>query len=181
VELKVVGDCPAGVWRHVFPAARKLPHLTLLQVSSETQGPAAVHGLRAAAWDAEALSCLVRCCPSLQLIVGMQLQHGMHLHVSELCKLTALTGLMVYYAPSSTESAGEYLKALSALTQLRVLRMNSLDVDMADLLPLTSLTALTSLELGCTPADRVRFVGADSDEEPLCVRLQQVSLGCCTG
>jgi hypothetical protein len=84
---------------------------------------------------------------------------------------------MVYYAPSSTESAGEYLKALSAFTQLRVLRMNSLDVDMADLLPLTSLTALTSLELGCTPADRVRFVGADSGEEPLCVRLQQVSLG----
>jgi hypothetical protein len=133
---------PAGVWPYVFPEARILPHLTKMcffdcKYVGESDPPSA--------WGAADLPHLVRVCPNMCMISGIDLQHGPH--VSELHELTALTYLGLYYDSSSLAAREETFKGLAALTQLEDLCISCGDEEpqVASLLPLTSLTALTRL------------------------------------
>jgi hypothetical protein len=134
---------PAGVWPHVFPVARNLPHLTRIDFDG-AQGMPDVPSAMAAA---DILN-LVRCCPNLCGIDALALQHG--LHVSELCKLTALTSLGLQYADSTAHSSSASMRGLASVVQIQALTLDisSPVATVSSLLPLTSLTALTSLSPG---------------------------------
>jgi hypothetical protein len=133
------------VWPHVFPASRKLLHLTRLWFGDELFSQ---HDVLPSSWGAADLSSLVSCCPNLQVIDCMSLLHGSH--VSELRKLPALTNVCVAYADGEMAALQESLNGLAAVTQLKDLCITQSrdDMTVAALLPLTSLTALTNLE--CT-------------------------------
>jgi hypothetical protein len=128
-----------GVWPHVFPATRKLLHLTFLHFGSADwlNVPSA--------WGAEDMRWLVECCPKLHRLYSIAVQHGPH--VSELHKLSALTSLDVLYAGSDAAAFEGSVKGLVPITYLRhlgiVLERDA--VTISSLLPLTSMTALTSL------------------------------------
>lgn len=79
-------DLPHGVWPFMFPAARKLPHLTRL-VLRELPG-VDVPDFSSPSWGSADLRNLVSCCPSFRDIEPLFLQHG--LHALELQNLTAL-------------------------------------------------------------------------------------------
>jgi hypothetical protein len=133
------------VWPHVFPASRKLLHLTRLWFGDELFSR---HDVLPSSWGEAYLSCLVSCCPNLQVVDCMSLLHG--LHVSELRKLPALTDFTVAYADGDMAALQDSLNGLAAVTQLKDLCITQSrdDMTVAALLPLTSLTALTNLE--CT-------------------------------
>jgi hypothetical protein len=132
---------PAGVWRHVFPPARKMLHLTHLEFSDES------------VWGAADVSRLVSCCPNLctlgaSLPQPVHLQHG--LYISELHKLSGLTSMKASFVDHDAywEVLGESIRGLAALTQLQRLHVelhSQERLPVSALLPLTSLTALTSL------------------------------------
>lgn len=135
--------CPHGIWPYVFPATRKLPHLTSL-VLEDTIGLGGA--LLGPFWGAADISCLVSCCPNLASIETMYLQPG--LHVSELYKLTDLTRLHVYYRLFGPDSIDESVLGLARFTQLQYLSLRvSPNLSFGSLLPLTSLTALERLEV----------------------------------
>lgn len=130
---------PVGVWPHVFPATRKLPHLTFLAFGQPEWLDVP------SAFGAEDVRLVVDCCPKLHRLYGMSLQHGPH--VSELHKLSALTSLDAVYEGSDLGAVEGSLKGLAAIMQLEDLSI-TLERDavpLTSLLPLTSLTALTSL------------------------------------
>lgn len=142
--------CPEGIWPYVFPAGRKLPHLTYLEVCDmqkvDLQGvphPEGPKALPLYSWGAADLSSLVSCCPGLCEIFNVSLQPG--LHVSELQKLTALTNMGVSYDINGQEAVG----GLAALTQLKELTLVQVSQEskLSSLLPMTSLTALTFFEV----------------------------------
>jgi hypothetical protein len=144
VELELCDPgLPAGIWQHMFPPTRQLPHLTSLIVGSMwfAQDPLS-------AWGAADISSLVSCCPNLREGLHMLVQPG--LHVSELHKLTALARLDLMYSSDPISGLEESLRGLAAITQLTVLEvwLNSPDLTGASFMPLTSLTALTKLR--CT-------------------------------
>lgn len=140
---------PEGAWRFVFPAAHKLPHLTVFLPGSEES----VAGLaRPRAWDAADMCSFVSCCPNLRHIEVPSPQHGPH--VFELRKLTTLTFLALSYGSWELGNIEEPVKGLAALTQLQGLTVNvsysvSQEVTMGSLLPLTSLMALAQLKFEC--------------------------------
>jgi hypothetical protein len=155
--------CPDGIWQFVFPASRKLPHLTSLDVFDI----AAPHERsRYPAWSAVDLSCLISCCPSLCELSTLPL-HPL-LHVSELHKLTALTQLIMFHYPSDSgpdssdsdsdclddvDGFEECVRGLAVVTHLRHLELKHVSqaVNFASLLPLTSLTSLTKFEVYWIP------------------------------
>jgi hypothetical protein len=105
---------PTGVWQHVFPAGRQLPHLQELDV-----GYCTVHtseDLAAAA--APEGSRLVSCCPALRSLQMQQLQYSAEL----LAPLTGLSGLHELYMRPANESP-EGLEVVYQLTGLRLLQM----------------------------------------------------------
>jgi hypothetical protein len=158
---------PQGVWPHVFPDTRKLLHLTNLTLFDPYEGQEPIQMWDVVSrWAAADVCSLVRCCPNLCKIEGMHLQHGAA--VTELCKLTALTSLVLNYAVGHYASAQESLWGLAALTQLSELdvAMESQSLVVTELLPLTSLTNLSLLQFSC-PDD-------DEEEEHLDVGLMQV-------
>jgi hypothetical protein len=72
---------PGGVWPHVFPATRKLLHLTSL---SFVDFPDVIAG-QPATWAMQDLSRLVGCCPKLCKLTLCPVQHGCHVaYLSEL-------------------------------------------------------------------------------------------------
>lgn len=85
---------PAGIWPHVFPAGRTLPHLTGLITHR-----AGVEASPPSAWGAADVPSLVSCCPDLHKFVAA-LQAGSH--VSLLHKLTSLTECEVYSSTTSS-------------------------------------------------------------------------------
>lgn len=163
VSFYLRADLPEGVWSHVFPATRSLPHLTHLHLSGGTISqywvrpgpPFALADLRS----------LVDCCPSLRQIGHITLHTpGCGLHVGELRRLTALSRLVVNMANARAVVVGgahaEYpavaaLQELADFTQLRYLcvTMDSAYeyLTVGRLLPLTRLTALTELQFLCPP------------------------------
>jgi hypothetical protein len=101
---------PAGVWQHVFPAGRQLPHLQYLMLDwvRHPLGPAAApEGIR-----------LVSCCPGLEILDlrGLQYSRGM---LASLQGLSSLTVLRVKPADGSAEGL-EGVCRLTGLQQLHV-------------------------------------------------------------
>jgi hypothetical protein len=137
-ELKL----PEGVLPYVFPAARKLPHLTTVCIQDFVD---TADGGATPAWSPADLSSLMECCPNLGNIDRAFLHTGPH--VSELHKLTALTRLDVVFVPGDLPAYEESLRGLAAITQLQDLsfEMTRNNLTVGSLLPLTDLTALTSL------------------------------------
>lgn len=135
---------PAGVWLHVFPAGRMLPHMTRLTISdndhmADIEVPSA--------WGAVDMSRLVSCCPNLCKVDSIVLQPD--LHVSMLQKLAGLTHLAAYQSSSSSQAMAEALKGLAVITQLRKLEVFLiLEQPTEAMLPLTTLTGLTYLRCG---------------------------------
>ena len=104
-----IWDCrlPAGVWQHVLPAGRQLPHLQSLDVSG--------------VWDATRtpavpdVSRVVRCCPGLQTLVLGEMGSDIDLHLPALAQLAGLRALEVDWRPDGL------LLQLTRLTQLTCL------------------------------------------------------------
>ena len=136
-KLQHLGLCgctlPVGVWQHVFPAGRQLPHLKHLNISTVTHPGAHF----AAPPEGRQL---VSCCPSLQsldiqwlpheadLLPALQGLSGLHTlrlnadGVHGVCRLTGLRALSVhfpYFNRTGSELFGKEL--LLELTQLRQL------------------------------------------------------------
>lgn len=128
---------PTGVWQHIFPAGRQLPHLQALNISRVKGSP----GTYAAAPD---ISLLVSCCPGLQLLDMWGLQHG----VGQLAPLQGLSGLQTLSLAVDDHTAVEGVQAVCQLTGLRHLRMDlprSADVHGLQLWQLMQLQQLTAL------------------------------------
>ena len=112
-----VNSCmlPEGVWHHVFPSGRQLPHLRSLNISRVQHPP--LPGDRAAAPEG---SRLVSCCPGLHFLNMEDVQYcydsGKHLGQTNLdtgvCLLTELRELSL---SASARAAGLLLQ----LTQLQ--------------------------------------------------------------
>ena len=143
ISLEIIEpQFPKGVWQHVFPAKRILPHLNFISVPHKAEwgdrGPEF-------AWGAADVSGLVGCCPNLHMIEEIHLQHGMH--VSQLHRLTALTYVNLIYDRDSVAAFEQSVKGLAGLSQIRHMRveLDSVELTVAGLLPLTKLTALTAL------------------------------------
>jgi hypothetical protein len=155
---------PQGVWPHVFPATRKLLHLTSL---SFVDYPDVFLGLPAT-WTAQDLCCLVGCCPNLRELTGITVEHGWH--VSNLNIIIGLTCLDVMYADGGEDALQDSLAWLAGVTRLQnlTIALASQDVTTACLLCLTSLTALT--KLSCHLHDEAH------EDEWLCHFTSQVIL-----
>jgi hypothetical protein len=125
---------PAGVWEHMFPAGKQLPHLRVLNVAWVAQS-----GLcrPAAAPDS---SRLVSCCPGLQTLDIEYLQYSSEL-LAPLTGLSSLQHLSVAPCDESTEG----LEVVCQLTGLRQLEITDPSEAKGLLLQLTQLRQLTSL------------------------------------
>lgn len=158
--------CPDGIWQYVFPASRRLPHLTRVDLFEVVDAP---HSCMCfPSWRADDLSRLVSCCPGLCDLATLPLQ--LKGHVSELHKLSALTRLVMFYDPISTASDNsdddsdssddiaimdfqECVGGLAVVTQVRHLELKrvSQGIKVGSLLPLMKLTALTELSINWVP------------------------------
>jgi hypothetical protein len=133
--LRITGSIfPEGVWQHVFPAGRQLPHLQELCVTyighpsgSPAQFP---EGSR-----------LVSCCPGLQSIGYMKLQYS----AGQLAALRGLTGLHTLVLREVEGSTGGEVGEVGQLTGLRRLELCTKHT-IEGSLQLTKLQHLTSLD-----------------------------------
>jgi hypothetical protein len=116
-----ISDCtlPAGVWQHLFPTGRQLPHLTSLNISAVKQpdrSAAAPVGTR-----------LASCCPGLQTLDLGWLKYIVELlaPLQELSGLHTLTlATLSQFGPLAPE-AMQGLLAVSQLTRLEGLKLAS--------------------------------------------------------
>jgi hypothetical protein len=140
-----ITDCtlPVGMWQHVFPAHRQLPHLRELLVKSvnhiyhheglQAEGPAIVpEGSR-----------LVSCCPRLQSLCMIGLQCTSEL-LSPLQGLSGLTELQLY-PPHLSNRYLRQVDAVSHFTGLSNLQLADFSASDGLLLQLTQLRQLTKL------------------------------------
>jgi hypothetical protein len=137
---------PAGVFRHVFPAGRQLPHLRSLDLHWVKQAGASWDGIPALAPEG---SRLVSCCPGLQLLNVANLQYSAEL-------LASLHGLSQLHTLRWHGSSPVLLTGLQKLCQLTGLRELSVALALnaaEEVLPLTELKQLTSLALQGVPGD----------------------------
>jgi hypothetical protein len=150
-----MGTLPAGVWQHVFPTGRQLPHLQQLVVSRIAQPDG-----RAA--PAPEGSRIVSCCPNLQSLDFEDLRYSAEL-LAPLQGLSKLHKLQLDTCRHGGASQG--LEAVSQLTGLRSLIMQ-VPYILDDLLglQLTRLKHLTSLFYRGPPinqADSFTYVEAE--------------------
>jgi hypothetical protein len=126
---------PAGVWQHLFPAGRRLPHLTCLEMSGvlEPSGGAA---------SAPKGSRQVSCCPGLQSLDVRGVCHSVEL----LGPLQGLSGLHTLRCKVARLRADKEFEAVCQLTGLRELDV-SVPRMAGKLLQLTQLSKLTALNL----------------------------------
>jgi hypothetical protein len=117
---------PEGVWQHVFPTGRQLPHLRVLGISA-----AVPEGTR-----------LVSCCPGLESLTILGLERSREL----LAPLQGLSSIhTLHMEPSWRNSEG--FQGVVNLTRLRKLKLvDPPNVANELLLQLTQLTQLTSLD-----------------------------------
>jgi hypothetical protein len=135
---------PAGVWQHVFPAGRQLPHLRALDISSVIGPKAAPEGSR-----------LVSCCPGLRSLMMNHLQYTAEA-LAPLSGLSGLHELRLTFCDSqqSEPSMFEVLEAVGQLTGLMQLTIwnvyprTALHSAHTQLMQLTQLKQLTYLEFG---------------------------------
>jgi hypothetical protein len=129
------GRLPPGVWQHMFPTGRQLPHLRCLDMSWIIQP----NGFPTSAPD---FSQVASCCPGLQSLDMMELPYSAE-------QLPALLGLSVLHTLrlSVDEMMGtDGLNGLCQLTGLRKLEVSApYDAPEEWLLQLTQLRQLTSL------------------------------------
>ena len=150
VQLRFVApNLPDGIWSFVFPPTRSMPHLTRLRLGVYDVDFGHTESMK---WAAGDLASLVRCCPGLCDVNCLLLQPGLDL--SELRKLTALTGLCVDFDSSDSRTLDLGMQGLAALTQLESLDVlirhgfgGGHAIKVASLLPLTSLRALRYLKV----------------------------------
>jgi hypothetical protein len=139
---------PPGVWQHVFPAGRQLPHLQSLNISrvgphrqsigTEFENISAPEGSR-----------LVSCCPGLQWL-NMQ---DLHYSAGLLASLQGLTGLhtLIVRPARALPGPGPNLEEDSLESVLQLTRLRELSVSCPRtakeglLLQLTQLTDLAAL------------------------------------
>jgi hypothetical protein len=138
LQFLAIGKCtlPVGVWQHVFPAGRCLPHLTSVDVWSVKE-PA---GEDAAAPEG---SRLVSCCPGLACLA---LRFG-QCTTELLAALSRLSGLHVLHVSLADESRQDATGCICQLTNLRELSLFTCSAGCKEglLLRLTQLRQLTSL------------------------------------
>jgi hypothetical protein len=146
---------PAGVWQHVFPAARQLPHIQSLDVSGvrlPDRSPAPTpEGSR-----------LVSCCRGLQSLKMQHLQYSAEL----LASLQGLSGLhtLRWDADPYSNAVGtlstmpvEDLHMVCQLTGLQELSLAGFENETEELLQLTQLRQLTWLSCKGVLGDPLRF------------------------
>ena len=137
---------PAGVWQHVFPAGRQLPHLTSLCLPfvTETSDGAGMWDILPRAAVPEG-SRLVACCPGLQSLDIQHLQYS----AEQLAPLQGLSGLHTLYVSAGDASAG--IEVACQLTGLRELHLDCSREPPDDaeglLLQFTHLEQLTNLTI----------------------------------
>jgi hypothetical protein len=136
-RLDISGSClPEGVWQHIFPAGRQLLHMRVLDISN-VRHPGA--GLEAYAAAPEG-TCLVSCCPGLQILDVSRLQYDTEL--AGLQRLSSLERLTLGHAFFLRDEL-EVLCQLTGLRELTVLVPSG--AAEGPLLQLTQLRQLTSL------------------------------------
>jgi hypothetical protein len=132
---------PAGVWQHIFPAGRQLPHLRQVDISHVTQpsGDFAV---------APQGSSLVSCCPGLQSLELLSVQCGAEL----LVPLQGLSGLTAMSIDPFSSAGEDCLQSLCQLTGLKKLYVGYSSTASKEglLLHLSQLQQLTTLSY-CDP------------------------------
>ena len=131
-------ELPAGVWQHVFPVGRQLPHLHYLNIEC-TLTFAGQYGIP------PTCSTLVSCCPNLQLLNISYQQYSAEL-VATLHRLTELTGLSSL-SLGDDDYTGEGMEVVCQLTGLQELALrfpsSTLEGLLLQLTQLKQLTALT--------------------------------------
>jgi hypothetical protein len=129
---------PAGVWQHVFPTGRQLPHLRSLNISRATE-------LSAARASAPEGSHLVSCCPGLQFLDIQGLKHS----AQALAALHGLSELSELRLTLNHWNVQDTVDVLGKLTWLRELGLEdhctARSLKKGMLLPLTQLKQLTTL------------------------------------
>jgi hypothetical protein len=151
---------PEGVWEHVFPTGRQLPHLTLLDIShpedhngdseessDDSENP---HEVLVAAPDAEYL---VRCCPGL-LSLNML---GLRCSTESLTPLQELSALQQLCLHIETWRRVEELSGLANLRHLELFVDEDQWIEKGLPLQLTALQQLTYLDLGYTHCENKKF------------------------
>jgi hypothetical protein len=141
---------PAGVWQHIFPPGRQLPHLRQLDISHVRQPPGDV----AVAPEG---SGLVSCCPGLQSLDLMSVRCGAKL----LAPLQGLSGLTELSIDPFSSAEEDCLNSVCQLTGLKKLYVgySSMASKEGLLLHLSQLQQLTSLSY-CDP-DTNRYFTLD--------------------
>jgi hypothetical protein len=109
------GTLPLGVWHHVLPAGRQLPHLTSLNVANVSYT-----GDGYADAPAPEGTRLVSCCPGLQSLDMQNLKYSTEV-LAPLHKLTGLRTLLL----ATQQEGGEGLETVGQLTGLRELRLDA--------------------------------------------------------
>jgi hypothetical protein len=125
-----ISECslPAGVWQHMFPAGRQLPHLTSLDACCALPPASAPDGSR-----------LVSCCPGLQDLNIRGLQSSKE-QVAPLQGLSGLTGLSV--CARTDIGVVPAVCQLTGLLELEVDVLHSVDPQLLQLTQLKQLTVL---------------------------------------
>jgi hypothetical protein len=137
-----ISNCtlPAGVWQHMFPAGKQLPHLETLVMS----GVSRPSGLSAAAPEG-----LVSCCPALR-VLDMQSMRG---SVKLLASLQGLSGLRILRLAPASSAWDELMEAEGFVAACRLTGLRELSLYTGYtpatreglLRPLTQLQQLTRL------------------------------------
>jgi hypothetical protein len=161
-----VSECllPEGVWEHVFPTGRKLPHLTSMDIShpkdlhedaenasedspEDSEDP---YDDPVEAPDAERL---VSCCPGL-LSLNML---GLKCSTESLTPLQGLSALQQLYLHIETWRRVEELSGLINLRHLEIFVDEDQWIEKGLPLQLTELQQLTYLDFGYTHCEDDRF------------------------
>ena len=155
-----LGCClPAGMWQHMFPAGRQLPHLHVLSIEGTRRSQA---GFAAAPTGTQ----LVGCCPGLQALTMWGLPCSTEL-MGALRGLSSLTSLSLS-PPWRPAILSEALPMLQQLTRLRRLRMALNNTAEELLLQLPQLRQLTHFFcLGCMEG-HLGFFSHVGDYDPQC-------------
>lgn len=139
---------PEGVWQHMFPTGRRLPHLQWL-IIEYVRTPS---GVASTTPDGGSL---VSCCPVLQILQMDGLKHSAGL-LSSLTGLSSLTHLGL--RPVGDDILPEGLDVVCRLTQLQSLHVSDFHDPEAGLLQLAKLRQLTQLSLSGFVAGRRRHL-----------------------
>jgi hypothetical protein len=143
---------PAGVWQHLFPTGKQLPHLQSLSITGAKQASGAYA-------QAPESSRLVSCCPGLDCLLMGLLQGSADL-------LAALTGLsrLQTLRCGWDEGTAEVVQAVYQLTGLRQLDVwgSALIWEEGSLLQLTQLKQLTSWQY-CGPSGHHMYFSGGLD------------------